>query len=115
MNTTLNIRLQNRTDNSIKKEPEVNKYIVIGWNHREQVVAFPFNTQHADMFSYIQREHPDIKAISAGFFMADNEALWVGGESLTLNLNSREQDKELIKRFLTSADRATWDLTLIGM
>ena len=56
------------------------------------------------MFSYIQREHPDVKAISAGFFMADNEALWVGGESLTLNLNSREQDRELIKQHLAKED-----------
>jgi len=108
MNTNTNIdtdkKLQNRTALTIKTKPEVSKYIVIEQDGREQVVAFEFNTKHVDMFSTIQRERPSVKAISAGFFLADNGALWAGGQSDTLNLVSREQDHELIKHHLANTD-----------
>ena len=44
----------------------------------------------------------NVQAISAGFFIGDPEKLWVGGESLTLELHPRPQDTELVRAFLTS-------------
>ena len=81
---------------------ETAKFIVVSFQGREQVVAFPFEVQHADMLNKIQRVHQNVQAISAGFFIGDPEKLWVGGESLTLELHPRPQDTELVRAFLTS-------------
>jgi len=40
--------------------------------------------------------------ISAGIFLGDIERLWAGGESITLELQSRPQDVEIIRAFLIS-------------
>jgi hypothetical protein len=78
------------------------KFIVISFQEREQVVAFPFEIQHAAMLNKIQRQHGNVQAISAGFFLGDSQTLYVGGESTTLELPSRTQDVELVRAFLTS-------------
>lgn len=98
-NQNSNTGLQSRSEQSVG-EPA--KFIIISIQGREQVVAFPFEIQHADMLDKIQRQHGDVKPISAGFFLGDVETLWAGGESLSLEINSRPQDAELIRAFLTS-------------
>jgi hypothetical protein len=89
------------------------KYIVIIFDGREQVISFPQHVEHADIFRYTKREAPHIQLVSAGFFIADGGDLWVGGESLSLDMVSRPQDEALIRNFLSSADRNLWDLTLL--
>lgn len=96
------------------QQPEAAKYIVIRWNGSEQVVSFPFEARHADVLRYVRQECGEAQALSAGFFINDPEALWVGGESDTLNLQSRAEDRELVQSFLSSADRRLWDLTLVA-
>jgi hypothetical protein len=81
---------------------ETAKFIIIAIEGREQVVAFPVEIQHAAMLSKIQRQHGDVKPISAGIFLGDPKNLWAGGESLTLELQSRPQDVEIIRAFLAS-------------
>jgi hypothetical protein len=98
-NQNSNAGLQSRSEQSVG-EPA--KFIIISIQGREQVVAFPFEIQHAAMLDKIQRQHGDVKPISAGFFLGDVETLWAGGESLSLEINSRPQDVEIIRAFLTS-------------
>ena len=105
--------LLSRSEQSSGKAGEAAKYIIIIWNQKEQVIAFPINVQHAEVFKYTKEEAPHIQLVSAGFFMGDTEALWVGGESTSLDLKSRPQDTALVKSFLTSPDRSLWDLTLV--
>jgi hypothetical protein len=81
---------------------EAVKFIIISFQGREQVVAFPFEVQHAAMLDSIRRQHQNVTPISAGFFLGYTANLWVGGESMTLDLKSRPQDAELIRAFLTS-------------
>jgi hypothetical protein len=45
---------------------------------------------------------PMMTPISAGIFLGDIERLWAGGESITLELQSRPQDVEIIRAFLIS-------------
>jgi hypothetical protein len=78
------------------------KFIIISFQGREQVVAFPFEIQHAAMLAKMQRTHGNVQAISAGFFLGDVEKLWAGGESTSLELPSRPMDVELVRAFLTS-------------
>jgi hypothetical protein len=93
----------------------VSKYIVIQWQGKEQVVTFPFEAKHADVFGYVRQECREaVQAISAGFFISERDSFWSGGESDSLNLPSRPQDRELIQAFLKSADRQAWDLTLLA-
>ena len=80
---------------------EAAKFIIIAIEGREQVVAFPVTIQHDAMLNKIQRQHGNVQAISAGFFMGDVETLWAGGESSTLELPARPQDVELVRAFLT--------------
>ena len=102
-----------QSDQSSKHEMQTGKYIVIIWNCKEQVVTFPNRVQHADILHYIRRESPQVQAVSAGFFIAGSELLWTGGRSETLDLDSRPQDKEMLKAFLRSPERAQWDLTVL--
>ena len=104
--------LLSRTAQSSGKS-EASKYIVVIWNGQEQVVAFPNHVQHSHVFEYMRNENPNLTALSAGFFLGNTKALWVGGESSSLNLQARPQDTALVKAFLTSPDRQLWDLTLI--
>ena len=92
----------------------VSKYIVIQWQGKEQVVTFPFEAKHADVFGYVRQECGEVQAISAGFFISERDSFWSGGESDSLNLPSRPADRELIQAFLKSADRQAWDLTLLA-
>lgn len=96
------------------QQPEVAKYIVLRWQGREQVTVFPFHAQHADIFRYVQQESGDVQALSAGIFINDPDALWVGGESTTLNLKSRPEDRQLLQAFFGSQDRSAWDLTQLS-
>ena len=107
------IKLQNRTAHTIKTstEAEVSKYIVIQLSDREQVVSFPQEIKHVEAFDAVKRQHPTAKAISAGFYLYDDGALWAGGQSDTLNLVSRNVDHELVREFLTNGDRYQWQLT----
>lgn len=89
------------------------KHIVIIFDGREQVISFPHHVQHADVFKYTKREVPHVELVSAGFFMGDTDGLWVGGRSESLDRDSRPQDTDLLKSFLTSPDRNLWDLTLL--
>ena len=112
MNTqTNNFRLLNRKAISTKPTPEVSKYIVIQLCDREQVVAFPHEIKHVEAFDCVKRQHPTAKAISAGFYLYDDGALWAGGQSDTLHLVSRNVDHELVREFLTNGDRYQWQLT----
>jgi hypothetical protein len=88
------------------------KYIIILWQGREQVVSLPFTVKHADVLAYIRRQEcGDVQAISAGFYYCGQDVFWHGGESTTLNLKSRPEDRQLLQSFFSSADRAAWDLT----
>ena len=78
------------------------KFIIISLLGREEVVAFAFETQHADKLAELQKQHGDVKAISAGFFMGSTDRLWVGGESITLDLAARPRDTEIIRDFLAN-------------
>ena len=78
------------------------KFIIVGFQEREEVVVFPFEVQHAAMLAKVQQTHGNVKAISAGFFLGDVETLWAGGSSTTLELASRPQDVEIIRAFLAS-------------
>jgi hypothetical protein len=88
------------------------KYVVICWQGREQVVTFPFQAKHAEILRYVSQECGAVQAISAGFFIDEADAFWHGGESTTLKLPSRPQDRQLIQAFLSSSDRRLWDLTI---
>jgi hypothetical protein len=100
-NQNSNSGLQSRSEQSVG-EPA--KFIIISIQGREQVVAFPFAVQHAAMLDSIRRQHQNVTPISAGLFMGETEALWAGGESMTLDLKSRPQDAELIRSFLASPE-----------
>jgi len=108
-----NLRLRSRPE-QVGAAQGAAKYIVIIWNQKEQVITFPNHVQHAEVFQYTKQEIPHIQLVSAGFFMGDTDALWVGGRSESLELDSRPQDTDLLKSFLTSPDRNLWDLTLLG-
>jgi len=105
--------LLSRSEQSAGKAGEAAKYIIVIWFGKEQVIAFPTHVQHAEVFQYTKAEAPHVQLVSAGFFMGDTDALWVGGESTSLDLKSRPQDTDLLKSFLTSPDRSLWDLTLL--
>jgi hypothetical protein len=109
-NTNSDSGLQNRTAQRDERQPEFNKYIVLTWQGKEQVVSFPFKVKHADVFAYIRHEGGDVEAVSAGFFFDHAGAFWAGGESESMSLKSRPQDGELIQAFLQSPDRKQWDL-----
>jgi len=114
-NTTKKTEVKARGQSEQFRAPTgVSKYIVIQWQDREQVVTFPFEARHADVLAYIRQECGAAQAISAGFYISQGDAFWSGGESDTLNLASRPQDRELIQAFLKSADRQAWDLTLLA-
>ena len=91
---------------------ELAKYIILMWQGREQAVAFPQTIQHVDVFNYIQRQNPSVKAVSAGMFHAD--PWWHGSESLTLDLKSRPEDAQHIQSLLKSPDRRLWDLRVLA-
>ena len=59
----------------------VSKYIVIRLADREQVITFPEAIKHVDAFAAVKRQHPTATAISAGFYLFDEGALWTGGMS----------------------------------
>ena len=112
-NTTKKTEVKARGQSEqFRTQTGVSKYIVIQWQGREQVVTLPFEARHADVYRYICQECGEVQAISAGFYISQGDAFWSGGESDTLNLASRSQDRELIQCFLGSADRRAWDLTL---
>ena len=81
---------------------ETAKFIIVSFQGREQVVAFPVEIQHDAMLNKIQRQHGNVQPISAGFFLGDTIDLWAGGESSTLELPARPQDVEIIRAFLAS-------------
>jgi hypothetical protein len=93
---------------------EFSKYIVLTWQGREQVTVFPFSMRHADVFSYMKRECPELEAVSAGLFIVDNGEVWSTGNSESLNLTSRPQDRQAIESFLESPDRQLWDLVRLS-
>jgi len=113
-NTTKPIegRARVQSEQGFRAQPEMAKYLVICWQGREQVVTLPFQAKHAEILRYVSQECGEVQAISAGFFIDEQDAFWHGGESTSLNLKSRPEDKQLIQVFLTSADRRQWDLTI---
>ena len=92
---------------------ELAKYIILLWQGREHAVAFPGNIQHSAVFEYIRKDNPAAQAVSAGFFHAEPDAFWHGGESETLGLPSRPQDALHIQSMLKSPDRRLWDLRVL--
>jgi len=116
-NTTIKTerRAQEQSEQVFKaRQPEFAKYIVIRWNGGEQVTVFPFQAKHADVFRYVRQECGDVQAVSAGFYCQEPDAFWSGGESDSLNLKSRPQDRQLLQTFLSSPDRRQWDLTIMA-
>jgi hypothetical protein len=96
------------------QQPEVAKYIVLRWQGREQVTVFPFKAKHADVLAYIRGDSPDVQAVSAGFYLNEPDAFWSGGESDTLNLKSRPEDRQLLREFFESENRRQWDLNIVA-
>ena len=111
--TSKNSGLRSRSEKQVTGE--ANKYLVILWNQKEQVVAFPNCVQHAEVFKYTKQEAPHIELVSAGFSLADGDALWAGGRSESPDVDSRQQNTDLLKSFLTSPGRSLWDLTLLAV
>jgi len=106
-------RAQEQSEQGFKAQgAEFAKYIVIRWNGKEQAVSFPFNAKHADVLRYVRQECGDVEALSAGFYCQEPDAFWCGGESESLNLKSRPEDRQLLQTLLSSPDRRLWDLTL---
>jgi hypothetical protein len=93
-------------------EPEFNKYIVILWHGQEQAISLPFEAQHAAVLASIEAKYSDAQAVSAGLFYTKPGIFWHGGESISLGLVSRPEDRQLIEDLLCSPDRKLWDLTL---
>lgn len=94
---------------------EFAKYIVLTWQGREQVTVFPFHVKHAEVLAYMQRECPEIEAVSAGFFIAEADTVWCNGGSESLSLSCRpDEDRQAIEEFLQSEDREQWDLTQLS-
>lgn len=89
--------LQSRSEQSVR---EAAKFIVILIQEREQVVTFSQEIKHIEAFAAVKRQHPTATAISAGFFLYDDGALWVGGHSDTLGLLSRSVDHALVLEFI---------------
>ena len=83
-----------------RAQTEASKYIVIQLSDREQVITFPQAIKHADALAAAKRQHPTATAISAGFFLYDEGALWTGGMSETLGLDSRNEDHALVLAFI---------------
>ncbi len=116
-NTTIQTgrRAQEQSEQSFRaQEAEFAKYIVLRWQGREQVTVFPFQAKHADIFRYVQQECGDVQAISAGFYLNEPDAFWCGGESDSLNLKSRPEDRQLLREFFESEDRRQWDLNIMA-
>ena len=108
-------RAQEQSEQGFRaQQPAVAKYIVIRWNGQEQVITFPFQARHADIARYVRQECGDVQAISAGFYINEPDAFWCGGESDTLNLKSRPEDRQLLQAFFESEDREQWDLTQLS-
>jgi hypothetical protein len=95
-------------------EGEFNKYIVLLWQGHEQVTVFPFAMKHAEVFRHMQRECPDLKAISAGFYIVEGGEVWCTGRSESLNLTSRPEDRQAIEALLETPDRQLWDLVRLS-
>jgi len=93
---------------------EFNKYIVLRFNRREQVTVFPFSLRHAEVFRHMKRECPELEAISAGFFIIEGGEVWTTGNSESLNLTTRPEDRQAIESFLESPDRQLWDLVRLS-
>jgi hypothetical protein len=111
INQTAEGRARVQSEQSFRApEGEFHKYIVLRFNRREQVTVFPFALKHADVFSYMKRECPELEAISAGFFIITDGAVWTTGNSESLSLASRPQDRQALESFLQSPDRQLWDL-----
>ncbi len=98
----------------VRAQPEFAKYIILIWNGREQALVFPLNVKHEDVLEYIQAEHPEVHAVSAGLYCDEPGAFWVGGQSDSLKLKVRPEDRRLLQRFLSSSDRRPWDLTTMA-
>lgn len=98
----------------VRAQPEFAKYIILVWSGREQALVFPFNVKHEDVLEYIQAEHPEVQAVSAGLYCDEPGAFWVGGQSDSLKLKSRPEDRRLLQRFVSSSDRRPWDLTTMA-
>jgi hypothetical protein len=116
-NTTIKTerRAQEQSEQVFKaQQPEVAKYIVLRWQGREQVTVFPFKAKHADVLAYIRGDSPDVQAVSAGFYLNEPDAFWSGGESDTLNLKSRPEDRQLLREFFESENRRQWDLNIVA-
>jgi hypothetical protein len=94
-------RLQSRTALSVK---EAEKFIIVAIESHEQVVTFSPAIKHVDAFDAVKRQYPAAKAISAGFYLFDDGALWTGGMSDTLGLNSRKADNALVMEFIKNPD-----------
>ena len=102
--------------NAINTTPsEFAKYIVLLWQGQEQVTIFPFSVRHAEVLRYMRRECPEIKAVSAGFFIGEGDTVWCNGGSESLSLSCRpDEDRQAIEAFLDSPDREQWDLTQLS-
>ena len=113
-NQTAGRRAQEQSEQMFRAQGEFAKYIVMHWQGREQVTVFPFAMRHADVFGYMKRECPELEAISAGFFIIEGGEVWTTGNSESLNLTARPEDRQAIESFLQSPDRQFWDLVRLS-
>jgi len=98
----------------VRAQPEFANYIILVWNGREQALVFPFNVKHEAVLEYIQGEQREVRAVRAGFYCNEPGGLWSGGQSDSLNLKSRPEDRLLLQHFFTNPGRGPWDLTMMA-
>jgi hypothetical protein len=72
------------------------KYIVfkhktLGW---KLPFIFPETITHADF----AKRFPELEPVSAGMFQCDTQYVFMIGESITLNLKSQLEDRDILKR-----------------
>jgi hypothetical protein len=71
------------------------KYIMFKTGDMDTPVIFPNHIQHKDMAANLK-----MKPISAGFFTEFAGEVVCYGDSMTLDIASRPQDTDIIKRLL---------------
>ena len=76
------------------------KYIIFECGDVEMPVIFAGTVAHNVMERMVRSEYPGLKPISAGFYKADDYVNdgkpYVEGGSMTLNLQSRAEDLDII-------------------
>ena len=85
--------------------PRKNKYIVIEWDGLETPFIFPESCKHQDVAMSLKTFGIPISAGTCEVSSFGDELLvWTGGKSSSLDLDSRPEDKDVIRRFFTQPE-----------